>query len=128
MGGIDVSWRPPAFDEALVVSGEGQLAAVSLNLALDAAARYAEDIPDAGLPIATEQFESLRKRAKAARDAVAHWDDKLNRSPDTRLELNGIRGILVVAPGPSGTKVTVTAISWSEAKLAATSCLDWAER
>jgi len=126
LGRISAERRIPLLQESVLVLGDAGLAAVALYLALDAARRYLETHPRSTLPMARELLDDLYIRARAARDAVVHLEDKMSRSQATRIEVNGHQGITVVAPvAKRGAQEELTRIDWTEMERAARDCLMW---
>jgi hypothetical protein len=67
-------------DTALLVLGEGNMAAVSLYLAVRAVQRYCELTHEPG-PLGRGRLDKLVLTAELLRDCVLHWEEKGRESP-----------------------------------------------
>jgi hypothetical protein len=119
--------RTVTFGESVTILGDAGQAAVALSASLRAAARYLATHPDVEAPIPTAEFDDLRRRARLARDAVEHMDDKMERDPaQTELRVQATTGVVVVAPtGKYGQDIERSEIAWIEMEDAARKMLKW---
>ena len=111
---------------SMVASGEAAEAAVSLYLAASAAQRYCRANDESG-PLGLKRLSSLVDRTEQVRDAVMHWNQKLERDPNTFLAFSAT-DLIVQAPGKRGDTglAQVGAIEWTEIEAAARRLYRWA--
>jgi hypothetical protein len=77
-------------------------------------------------PLPDLELIDLLARARRARDAVLHFEEKVSRSPTAQLGIAATEGVTITAPPyGTGTADQVDLITWAEMERAARAALRW---
>lgn len=126
LDGLEALSRNAADEDDDRVRGDASQAVLSLFLAASAAERYCIATGNPS-PLGRERLAAVVAAASDLRDAIMHWDQKMERDPATSIWFT-IDGVLVMAP--RGRKrdapIATSALTWKQFDTAASRLTRWA--
>lgn len=107
-------------------AGDASQAVVSLYLAAAGTRRYCIEHDESG-PLGRKALDELVEVARHLRDAVMHWDDKMNRDPETFIVVTDADVLALAPPAPKNPgPSSVVGISWKRLEGNAARLQRWA--